>query len=283
LESDPNWPAVLARYEADAEDVIGLPPVEMDLARYRHPGEYFTGPAAGAQLLYFGMTRSPFDDPRVRRAFVQAFDREAHASVILRGYYSPALGGLVPPGVPGHSPDIGLAYDPNQARQLLAEAGYPGGRGFPPIEFAYATAQGDYVRDFYSQWRDTLSVEITMKPMTWPALVAQVRDAPPPIYMMGWVMDYPDPDNILRMCLQTHKTLKLDEAFLKLVDEAGQSTRQEQRMAMYREADRLLVSQAVVMPTVYVRNHLLLKPWVRRYPASPIRFDFWKDVILEPH
>jgi ABC-type oligopeptide transport system substrate-binding subunit len=102
--------------------------------------------------------------------------------------------------------------------------------------------------------------------------------------MVGWAMDYPDPDNILRIGLQEYgKNLRLDEAFTTLVEKAGQSTDQEQRTAMYQEADRLLVEQAVVMPLAYGRNVLLLKPWVKRYPASPVRGDFWKEAILEPH
>jgi ABC-type oligopeptide transport system substrate-binding subunit len=111
-----------------------------------------------------------------------------------------------------------------------------------------------------------------------------MKDAPPPISHAGWVMDYPDPDNILRIGVQAYgKKLRFDASFLQLVEEAGMSTRPEQRMAMYQKADRILVDQAAVMPLVYGRNHVLIKPWVKRYPASPVRFDFWKDVILEPH
>jgi len=284
LELDPNWPAVLARYETDVEDVASLPPAELDIARYRHPGECMTSPAAGIAYLYFDMTRAPFEDSRVRRAFVQASDRETYANVILRGYVSPALGGLVPPGVPGHSPDIGLKFDPEQARRLLAEAGYPDGRGFPPTQLACLLASVDYVKYFPALWRDTLGVDVTLLPLPLPAFEAAMRDAPSPIIWAGWQMDYPDPDNILRIGLQhVGKNLRLDEGFTKLVEEAGRCTHHEQRMAMYQEADRILVNQGAVMPLVYGRNTLLLKPWVKRYPRSPVRFDFWKEVILEPH
>ena len=75
----------------------------------------------------FDANRPPFDDPRVRRAFALAINRETLADVVYQGYVSPATGGFVPPGMPGHSAGIGLPYDPEQAARLLAEAGYPDG------------------------------------------------------------------------------------------------------------------------------------------------------------
>ncbi len=79
----------------------------------------------------FDTTRPPFDDVRVRQAFAHALDRPALAQAVLHGLVSPATGGLVPPGLPGHAAGIGLVYDPERARRLLAEAGYLDGRGFP--------------------------------------------------------------------------------------------------------------------------------------------------------
>ena len=68
------------------------------------------------------MSQVPFNDIRVRRAFAFAIDRERLADVVLRGYHIPATGGVVPLRMPGHSSGISLPYDPERARQLLAEA-----------------------------------------------------------------------------------------------------------------------------------------------------------------
>lgn len=284
LQSQPDWPAMLERYETDAEDILELLPAEMDRARYRHPGEYVQAPVAGIGLLLFDMTRAPFDDPRVRQAFGHALDRDTLANLVLRGYYSPALGGLVPPGVPGHSPDIGLPFDAERARRLLADAGYPGGRGFPEVEYGFGEFRLLHdAESIQTQWRENLGVEVQLREMPWHDYAVKVRDAPPPLYSVGWIADYPDPDNILRLALQAYRTFKPGEAFLRRVEEAGQSTNQEQRMAMYKEADRILVEQAFAVPLFYSRSHFLLKPWVKRYPTSPVRQAFWGDVILEPH
>ncbi|MGB5932102.1 MAG: ABC transporter substrate-binding protein, partial [Anaerolineae bacterium] len=126
---------ILQMYENNSLEILdSLPPAEMDRARQRYAGEYVSGPFPSTNYIGFDVKRPPFDDPRVRRAFTLATDRGTLADVILRGFVFPTTGGFVPPGIPGHSPGIGLPYDPDQARRLLAEAGYQGGRGFPTVE-----------------------------------------------------------------------------------------------------------------------------------------------------
>ena len=75
------------------------------------------------------MSQPPFDDVRVRKAFALAIDREELADVIIHGAGYPSMGGFIPPGIPGHSPGIGLPYDPDRARRLMLEAGHPEGSG----------------------------------------------------------------------------------------------------------------------------------------------------------
>jgi len=128
---------LLQMYEEDGLETIffgDLSRADWDRARQRHAGEYVSAPWLATFYIGFDVTRPPFDDPRVRRAFTLATDRERLADVAMRGYVSPATGGFVPPGMPGHSPGTGLPYDPEGARHLLAEAGYPGGLGFPVVE-----------------------------------------------------------------------------------------------------------------------------------------------------
>jgi oligopeptide transport system substrate-binding protein len=162
-----EWPATLDMYEADQLDVIlrlwHIPPMERDRIRLRHAGEYVSVPALHTGYVGFDASRPPFDDPRVRRAFVLATDTETLANVINRGYWSPATGGFVPPGMPGHSPGIALPYDPERARQLLAEAGYPNGDGFPVVDALTFHGIETSVEYLQTQWRENLGVEILCK------------------------------------------------------------------------------------------------------------------------
>ncbi|GAG42728.1 unnamed protein product, partial [marine sediment metagenome] len=157
LLADPA--ARLGLYEADGLDffhLCDLPAADLDRARHRHAGEYLSVPTVTTHYVGFDVSRPPFDDPRVRRAFVLATDRETLADGVLRGTVSPATGGFVPPGMLGHSPGIALPCDPDRARLLLAEAGYPGGRGFPDVGFPTdhrRVPHGEYLQ---AQWRENL-------------------------------------------------------------------------------------------------------------------------------
>jgi oligopeptide transport system substrate-binding protein len=262
-----------------------LPPAEWDRARQRYAGEYVSGPVLATQYIGFDVNRPPFDDRRVRRAFTLATDRETLADVALRGYLFPAAGGFVPPGMAGHSPGIGLPYDPEGARHLLVEAGYPDGQGFPVLDalVGHRPIAVPAIEYLQAQWRENLGVEITWKKMEWGRLLDRLSRETPHMWLMGWLADYPDPDNFLRVSSWRVYTEWQNEAYEGLVEGARRVMDQEERMRMYQQADRILVDEAPILPLVYARLHLLVKPWVRKYPTSPMKACFWKDVIIEPH
>jgi oligopeptide transport system substrate-binding protein len=272
-------------YEENRLDICGgLSPVEWARARQRYVGEYISGPWLSTDFIGFDVSRPPFDDQRVRRAFTLATDQETLAHVALRGYAFPATGGLVPPGMPGHSPEIGLPYDPEAARRLLAEAGYPGGRGFPTVD---CLARDDPGHDLLcehlaAQWLENLRVEITWEQIEWGRFYDRMPKETPHMWMVGWWVDYLDPDDVLRVQWWLAPGWQ-NKAYDRLVEGARRAMKQEERMRMYRQADRLLVEEAPILPLTYARFHMLVKPWVRRYRTSPLKWWFWKDVIIEPH
>jgi oligopeptide transport system substrate-binding protein len=278
----------LGMYETNELDLFFLwetSPLEIDRARQRHAGEYISGPWLVSLFMEFDVRRPPFDDPNVRRAFALSADQEWLADVVMRGLLSPASGGLVPPGMPGHSPGIGLPYDPERACQLLAEAGYPGGCGFPRVDFLVPAGSvykqvGDYLQ---AEWRKTLGVHIANETVEWAVLIDRLNSNPPHMSLSVWVADYPDPDNFLRASPIRRETGWRNEAYDRLVEQAGRVMDQGERMRLYKAADRILVEEVAIMPLCYYRNHLLVKPWVRRYPTSAINLWFWKDLVIEPH
>jgi oligopeptide transport system substrate-binding protein len=114
-------------------------------------------------------------------------------------------------------------------------------------------------------------------------LLDTLDSRPRQMWIMGWVADYPDPDNFLRACeWRTHTTWQ-NQSYDELLEGARRVTDQRARMKIYQQAERILIEEAAILPLFHPRWHLLVKPWVRRYPTSPLRQSFWKDVIIEPH
>jgi oligopeptide transport system substrate-binding protein len=281
--------AALAVYESNRVDVLPLlifPGAELEDVVRRHAGEHVSLPAPTTWSFVLNTSRTPLDDTRVRRALALCTDRKRMGRVY-ESALPAATGGFVPPGIPGHSPGIGLPYDPERARQILARAGYPGGRGLPTLDILLLSAvhSRSFATILEADWRKELGIEARLAFEPGGLYYQKVRDEQPHVSFNGWHADYPDPDNFLRVCLDTSLSYTGWEhgVYQDLVEQAGRLTNQEKRMALYREADRILMEEAVVLPLAYGREHWLIKPWVKRYPVSPMRELFAEDVVIEAH
>jgi ABC-type oligopeptide transport system substrate-binding subunit len=138
-------------------------------------------------------------------------------------------------------------------------------------------ARSDYLQ---AQWREILGIEITWQDMYWTADLALEG---PRLLIHGWTADLPDPDNFLRVGVQTNVSGWRNDTCYRLVEQARHVGDQAERMSMYRQAERILMGEAAIVPLAYRQMHLLVKPWVKRLPVSPRKWWFWKDVIIEPH
>jgi oligopeptide transport system substrate-binding protein len=282
-----EWPRIVQMYERDELDVLlrqwFIPPAERDGIRRRHAGETIAIPTLQTVYVGFDVSRPPFDDVRVRRAFARSIDKGMLAEVVNRGYSDPASGGFLPPSMPGHSPGIGLPYDPDRARQLLAEAGCLDGRGFPRVQAVTFHGIEPTVKYLQAQWRDVLEIEVPCRAVRLEDAEQAIHGEMPRIFISVLLASYPDPCDLLPPGTDSVWKGWHCEPFDSLVNEARRTMDPQARMRLYQRADRILVEQAPVVPISHMRLSLLVKPWVTRYPASPLRQWFWKDVVIEPH
>jgi len=280
----------LESYAADALDavsLIGPGPGAIARVRMAHGSDLVFTPYPSTFYLAFRVDQSPFDDVRVRQAFVHAVDREALIRETSEGQYLPASGGFVPPSMPGHSADIGLAYDPVRARDLLAQAGYPGGKGFPAVSWLYfGGSAGEPVIPFLQRaWERNLGLKLQAQNMEVVSeYIERMHRAPPHLSLTGWSADYPDPDSVLRVPFHSKEGLNVahwyNPRFDALVEEAARVTDQPKRITLFQEADRILVhEEAAVMPLGYAQGRILVKPWVTMPRVPPVLLRL-QDVIL---
>ena len=282
LRADSSALALYAQGCLDLLDITFFQPGDLEAARQLYADEYRCLPRLATGFSGFDTSRPPFADRRVRQAFALAIDRQGLASLLRHYQVFPATGGFVPPGMPGHAPGIALPYDPPQARRLLAEAGYPDGRGFPEVISVFPQVSaihvvGQFIKE---QWEKNLSIR----------LLGQARPLnqfhageSPHLFNYAWKADYPDPANFLQSSQPLFQTHWRHEEYEVLIESARRCLDQEQRMEIYAQAERILVNAAPLIPLFYLRTHLLVKPWVRNLPVSGGDEFAWKDVILEPH
>jgi oligopeptide transport system substrate-binding protein len=284
----PDWQDQLERYEHNELDVLGLglvPTSEFNNLRQRFSHDYITGPEASTTYLGINFTLEPFTDKRVRQAFAHAIDKKKIANVILQGISDPATGGFVPHEMPGHSPNIGLSFNPQLARKLLLEAGYSHVHDFSNINiFVHGDPwQRERFKAVEDELRKNTELPIEFTYLAFDVLRERILEEKPHIFGVGWTAGFPDPDLFLGTAARTFIPPNWNEQYDKLVENARQVLDLDERLRLYTEADKILMEEAVVIPISYARIHLFVKPWVKRFPIPPINTFSYKDVVIEPH
>jgi oligopeptide transport system substrate-binding protein len=277
-------------YEAGEIDMTGIPYSSVE--RFLDPteplhNELITGVDLCTGFVVFDVTKPPFDDVKVRQAFSMAFDRGKYIDVMLNGQALPAIG-IYPPGLPGFNIGLkGLPYDPERARQLLAESKY--GKGLPPIVYTEAgigSSIGGDVAALAQMWKQVLSVEITVENLEpnyfYDKIIAGQHGQ---IFGGGWCADYPDPENFADVLFHTGSTQNTGDYSNPELDALLERARIEQdvskRIQMYQQAEQIIVDDAPVLFTTHSLSYLLVKPYVKGYVFTPIDIPIERYLWLE--
>jgi len=255
--------------------------------------ELYIAPQLCQYYFGFNTTKPPFDNVLVRQAFSYALDRQKLIDTVLKGGQLPAWS-FAPPGIFGsvaNNPDFpGITFDPEKAKALLAEAGYPNGEGLPEITLMFNTSEGHQkIAQFAQQsWKENLGVDVQLANQEWAVYLKTVDEDAPQIYRMGWCADYPDQNNwVLENFhpLKSSNNPKWDpesesaKAFIEAVERGAAVTDPAEREAAYFEAEKILcVDEAIIVPVYYYTRVVCTKPYVeRRYaPLGGEHIDKWK-------
>ena len=225
----------------------------------------------------FNTQKAPFDNQKVRSAFSFALDRAGFVRDILGGQGIPARQ-FVPPGFPGYY-EFELeeqTFNPTVAQRLLAEAGYPGGKGLPEIKLTYSANARNKTRfeALAAMYKQNLGIDMPLDPVEPRAYTALVKDpkTTPQLFFLGWCQDYPDPQDWYSTVFHSKSTVThvgwKNPEFDRLVDAADIEQDPGRRRELYRQAAQILINDAPVAFFYYSVVWALTKPRVKAPKAA---------------
>lgn len=269
--------ATVLAYENNEVDIEGVDINELERIQ-KHPvlgKELLRSWGRTTWYLFFATTRPPFNDIRVREAFARAIDRDAVCRVVLKGTAAPAYGMLPPDFKEFDGPAVKSLqmYNPDRAKQLMKDAGYPNGRGFPRQEMwlrAPTPSNTMAASAIQSMLKNVLGVDVVIRSADRTAYMSQLYDWKMNFGLIRFVADYVDPRNMLDMTWRSQpqgvgRHDWHNAAFDAFVESASSELDPMKRMRLYQQADDTLVKAYAAAFVFHPQNLELRKPWIAGY------------------
>ncbi len=274
-------------YEMDSDIPDG------QLERVMDPSGEFSAEYESVDRLgtyYIGMNtqEEPFNNKKVRQAVNYAINKKIIAGVLRNGTVNPAYG-ILPPQIPGHNPDIeGYKYNPEKAKELLAEAGYPD--GLPgEYELVYNTSKSHQrIAEAIQANLKKVGINLTIRNLDWGTYIDKVDKGETQMFRLAWIADYPDPDNFLYVLFHSdnagpggngafYNNPEVD----RMLEKGRSMAPGAERVALYQELEKKIVEDAPWATIYYYSTPVLVKPFVHNYvmtgqAALPLT-NIWLD------
>jgi ABC-type transport system substrate-binding protein len=252
--------------------------------------ELTIAPTLSTFYLGFNVTQPPFDDVRVRQAFNHALDKQKIVDVIYKKMV-PVAWAIVPPDMPGYD-NSGLEplrFDPDRAKELIADSEYGEATSFPEIT-VYTTGAGGatsrLIEAIVGMYEENLGIRIGIEQTDWATFLMEISrpENPYQMYSLGWIADYPDPQNFLDILfhgrsLDNHMGYSNSEVD-RLLEEARTEQDHDRRMTLYREAEQMILNDAPWVPLQYDVDYWLAKPYVKGMIYPPMIIPYLQYISI---
>ena len=254
--------------------------------RENRPEQVVISPYVGTYLYRINTSLPHLSDKRVRKALAMTIDREKIISTVLNDLFTPAYA-VTPPGLLGYKPPITFGYDPEQARRLLADAGYPNGEGFPEVELQYNTnEQHRKVAIAVQQmWNKELGINIRLQNQDWKVYLDNENTGNYEISRGGWIGDYVDPNTFLDLWIsgsQLNRTRWGDQRYDDLIlNQAPTASSREQRYSAFYEAEKLMIEEMPFIPIYTYSSHNFKHPSIKGMPSNVMLFYNYRYMWLD--
>jgi oligopeptide transport system substrate-binding protein len=231
-------------------------------------------PALSLRLLGFNCERPPFDQREVRQAFSYAIDRIRVIEGAPQGR-SVVARSILPPGMPGYNPEVqGYSYDPDKAKQLLAQAGHPGGKDFVPVTLA-SSRKSPQEAQIIQQALAAIGVTLDFQQFeNWTTYQPALQRGEVQLFTFTWYADYPDPDSFLYPLFHSQSQANYfryrNATVDKLLNDARRETDDLRRVKLYRQAEQMILNDAPVVTLLHYTYERAFQPYVEGVEVSAL-------------
>ena len=253
--------------------------------RREHPELIRIDPYEATYFYRLNTERKPLDNPKVRLALNLAVNRQEIVADITRAKQRPATG-LVPPAMDGYQTLDQIHYDPDRARQLLAEAGYPNGKGFPKFNILINTHEAHRViaEAIQQMWKQELGIDVGIENQEWKVFLQSQNAMNYDIARYGWTGDYMDPVTFLTIWTTgngNNDTHWSNPAYDQLLDQAAHTGDPQKRFDTLHDAERLFLSEPPILLIYWYTRFYLLDPSVKNWNPLALDAHNYKYIDLE--
>lgn len=241
----------------------------------------------------FNIKKPPFDDPKIRQALSLALDKPRMVRLISEGS-APVATGIVPPGMPGYeNPGVAIyEFDPERALALIAESKYGDISKLPDITLTVPGTGGQVgslIESIVDSYQKNLGLEIAVEQVPWAEFLADLSkpEMPYQMYQLGWIADYPDPQDFLEILFHSNSTQNhgyySNPQVDALLEQAAGVQDEAERVALYQQAEQLILDDAAVIPLSYGVENWLVKPYVKNFWIAPLSAPKLQYIGLAEH
>jgi oligopeptide transport system substrate-binding protein len=253
--------------------------------RREHPERIRIDPYLADYFYRLNTQRKPLDNPKVRLALNLAVNREEIVTNISRAKQPPETG-IVPPGMDGYEPLDVIHYDPERARQLLAEAGYPNGKGFPKFNILINTHEAHRViaEAIQQMWKQELNIDVGIENQEWKVYLQSQNSMNYDMIRGGWIGDFMDPLTFLTIWTTgngNNDTHWSNPTYDQLIDQAAHTGDLKKRFDILHDAERLFLNEPAVVCIYWYTRVYLLDPSVKNWYPLAIDDHNYKYIDLE--